>query len=160
MIIVSDTTAITNLFQIGQIDILRQLYEQVIIPLSVKNELDVIPSQKVFLERTDWIKVEQVSNQSLKNELLETLDVGEAKAIVLTIEKNADCLIIDEKMGREVAKSYNVSIIGMLGILIEAKKQNIVFSIKPLLGDLIEIPRFRISPSLYKRILIQVGELE
>lgn len=158
MIIVSDTTAITNLFQIGKIEILRQLYGQIIIPLSVKNELDVIPNQKLFLERTDWIRVEALNNQSLKNELLEILDLGEAEAIALTIEKNADFLIIDEKMGREIAKDYNISIIGMLGILIEAKEKNKVRFIKPLLDDLIEIARFRISPSLYERVLRQVGE--
>lgn len=158
MVVISDTTAITNLFQIGKIEILQELYEEIIIPMSVKNELDVIPAQKIFLEKVDWIKVEKVSSQSLKNKLLETLDIGEAEAIALTIEKNASLLIIDEKIGREISKSYNLSIIGMLGVLIEAKEKKIISHIKPILDDLIGIAKFRIAPTLYKRVLQQTEE--
>ena len=86
MIVISDTTAITNLFQIRKIDILRQLYGQVIISNICKKWLDKVLSQKIFLEQTDWIRVEGINNEELKNELLEILDLGELEAIILTIE--------------------------------------------------------------------------
>lgn len=47
----------------------------------------------------------------------------------------------------------------MLGILTEAKEKNILNSIKPLIDNLIEIARFRISPSLYRVVLEQVEGL-
>lgn len=46
MIVVSDTTAITNLFQIGRLGILRDVFERVAIPQAVFEELCELPAQK------------------------------------------------------------------------------------------------------------------
>jgi predicted nucleic acid-binding protein len=85
MIIVSDTSPITNLIQIGQLELLRQLYQKVIIPPAVYAELAFIESQKELLEKEDWIEPKTLTDQSKMQELLERVDKGEAEAISLAI---------------------------------------------------------------------------
>ena len=74
MIVVSDSSVITSLIQVGHYELLRQLNGAVLIPRAV-----------------------QVADLEVE------LDLGEAEAIVLAKETNADLLLIDEKLGRQVA---------------------------------------------------------
>ena len=66
------------------------------------------------------------------------LNKGEAETIILANEIDADLVIIDEKLGRFHAKHANLKITGTLGILLKAKKQGMIKSIKPLLKELKE----------------------
>ncbi len=59
MIIVSDTSPITNLAAIGQLDLLRQLYSNVTIPQAVYNEMvgvDRIVPGAVEVQQLSWIQ--------------------------------------------------------------------------------------------------------
>ncbi len=158
MIVISDTSAITNLFQIGEIHLLEKLYGEIIIPHAVKVELEALTPQKKYLENNSWIKIEQPQNQELIIRLLENLDRGESEAIALAIEKSADYILMDEFRGRETARSYNLEVIGVLGILISAKKSGLIEKVKPLLDKLMNEVNFFIHPKLYKDVLFQVGE--
>lgn len=161
MIIVSNTSPITNLSAIGKLELLQQLYGEIIISEDVFQELtqwgDSIPGAKE-VKVCDWIKVKPINNNILVQFLKEKLDPGESSAIALARELNADWLIIDEQLGREIAVEYNLKIIGILGILIEAKRQGLIPTVKPILDDLRNIAKFWVSPSLYHRILSIVGE--
>lgn len=161
MIIVSNTSPITNLSAIGKIELLKQLYREIIISPDVFQELtqwgDSIPGAKE-VKFSDWIKVKPINNTILVQSLKEKLDAGESSVIALASELNADWLIIDEQLGRQIAIEYNLKITGILGILIEAKRQRLIPSVKPVLDDLINIAKFWVSPSLYNRILSIVGE--
>jgi predicted nucleic acid-binding protein len=75
----------------------------------------------------------------------------------LAIENENSLLIIDERKGRLVAKRMGLSIIGTLGVIIKAKENGIIETIKPILEKL-EMVQFRISPKLKKQILDKVGE--
>ena len=86
------------------------------------------------------------------------MDEGESSVIALALELNADWLIIDEQLGRQTATDYNLKITGILGILIEAKRQKLIPLVKPILDDLINTAKFWVSLSLYNRILSIVGE--
>jgi len=158
MIIVSDTSIITNLFQIGEIYLLEKLFVEVIIPEAVENELNEMQEQKDFIKNNTWIKVEKPQNQSLITQLSEKLDIGESEAITLAIEKSADYLLIDEKKGRKEARIHNLNIIGILGVLILAKQEGFIKQVKPLLDRLIQDVNFYINPVLYEDILYQVDE--
>ncbi|WP_414590509.1 DUF3368 domain-containing protein [Anabaena sp. CCY 9614] len=78
--------------------------------------------------------------------------------MALALELNADWLIIDEQLGRKIATAYDLKIIGILGILIEAKRRGLIPLVKPILDDLINTARFWVDASLYNRILSIVGE--
>lgn len=118
MLVVSDTSPITNLIQIGQLNLLRQLFHQVVIPQMVYNELCEIPYQKKELTQQPWIIIQAAKNKDAVKALTTELDPGEAEAIVLALELKADYLVIDEWKGRNKAESLGLRIVGLLGTLL------------------------------------------
>ena len=98
MIVVSDTSVITSLIQIGEVTWLRELHKVVLIPRAVHQELiRYHPTLPTFIEVCDVLDRQMVARLEAQ------LDLGEAEAIVLAKEKHADLLLIDEKLGRRIA---------------------------------------------------------
>ena len=87
-----------------------------------------------------------------------SLAPGEAEALSLYWETNADFLLIDEKRGRGIAQRNGIKTIGTMGILLFAKQHGLIIQIKPLL-DILNKNGFRISDVLYHNILERAGEL-
>ena len=88
----------------------------------------------------------------------EYLDAGETEALALAKDLNADLLLIDEKIGRQFAEAEHISCKGVIGILIDAKKQGMIPMLKPLLDDLVNNLKFRLSDRIYKLALQKAGE--
>jgi hypothetical protein len=163
VIVISDTSALTNLAAIGHLHLLPQLYERVIIPEAVYRELaDITPPVPGTLEVkiASWLQVKHVTNRHLVERLQAEvrLDPGESQAIALALELNADLLLIDERRGRAEANRLGLRITGVLGILVEAKHQHLVVAVKPLMDALITTSQFRVSSNLYAQILTLVDE--
>lgn len=155
MIVVSDTTAISNLAQINQLELLEKIYHRIIIPKGVYEELLAldnfgIPIEKILSQ--DWIEAKTVSSGTLLEQFSEELDRGEAEAIVLAIELNADYLLIDEKMGRKIAQENQIPIIGTLGVLLKSKELGLIESVKKQMDSLRQIG-FWINDGLYYKML-------
>lgn len=134
MIIISDTSPLCYLILIDCIDILPKLYDQIIIPELVYEELITQGSPKKVKEylknKPDWLIIK---NHQEKVDLeLEKLDKGERSAIILAEQINADLIILDEKLARKIAKSRKLKIIGLLGILYDG-----------CLAGLIEVNKFK-----------------
>lgn len=159
MLIISDTSPITNLIQINQLELLEKLFDEVVIPNAVFQELAVYEKQAKLLLNCNWIVVKTVKNITKVQELTEILDLGEAEAIVLAKECKADLLIIDERHGRYVAKENDLEIIGLLGILVRAKQEGLLLNLKPHLDKLVNEIGFRVSKKLYQLILKSVNEI-
>lgn len=146
---------------IEKLGLLHQIYGQIIIPSSVQLELLVL---KKFGFDTDqivqasWIMVQDPKNQELVSQLELELDKGESSAIALAIELKAHNLIIDEKKGRKIAHELGIEVIGLIGILLEAKEKKLIKEIKPVLDELRSKANFRISESLYEKILKRTNE--
>lgn len=161
MIIVSNTSPISNLIIIGEIALLQQIYPKVLIPPTVHSELTRLPALQltmISLLEAGCLEIKAPNNLQLLDTLNQALDPGEAEAIALAIELSADRLLIDERLGRSVAASYGLKLRGLLGILINAKQQGLIPVLKPILDRLINQAGFRVSQSLYDRILQEVGE--
>lgn len=158
MIIVSDTSSISNLLQIGLIDILHVLYGEITITPAVRRELYQLPDQEKQIEQIDWIVVKAPQDQGMIVQLLEEIDLGEAESIVLALEEKAKYLIIDEYKGRMIADSYGIKIVGILGVLIQAKKEEAIPAIKPHIDQLLEIG-FRLDKKLIEKVLKGLGEV-
>lgn len=164
MIIISDTSVITNLAAIEHIQLLHQLYDRIFIPEAVYQELtDINPPVPGTLEAQTftWIERRTVCDRQLVQQLQTgaKLDLGESEAIALAWELNADLLLIDERRGRAEANRRGIRIVGLLGILVEAKHSSLLAKVKPLMNALIDTSEFRISQVLYNQILQLVGEI-
>lgn len=162
MIIISDTSPISNLLQIGQLSILQRLYGTVMIPQRVYQEICALENLGVdiaLIRSADWIQIQTVSDRALVATLSIELDPGEAEAIALAIAVQADRLLIDERIGRGVAQRYGLRITGLLGVLVAAKKEKLISELKPVLDQLITQAKFRVHSSLYEQILQDVDEL-
>jgi predicted nucleic acid-binding protein len=153
MIVVSDTSPISNLLQIGDLDLLRLLFEEIVIPHDVFLEICKVKEQAEILANQDWITPVGISDTALKDKLLKDLDKGEAEAIVLAIELNADYLLMDETKGRAIAESYNVKVIGILGVLLQAKEKGFISEVKPHLDKLVNEAGFWLNPNIIKKVL-------
>ena len=140
MIVISDRSSITSLISIGYIDILRKMYKEVLIPNAVNIEL-----KKEHVDLPGFIKLEYVKDKKTIELLLNEIDIGEAESIVLAKEKKADLLLIDDHFGRIVAEREGVKIIGLLGVLLIAKNERYIDSIKKIILLLEEKAGFWIS---------------
>jgi len=163
VIVISDTSAITNLAAIDQLRLLPLLYKQVIIPEAVYRELvDIDPPVPgtVEVQTATWLEVKLIANREFVERLQSEvrLDPGESEAITLALELQADLLLIDERRGRAEADRLGIKITGLLGILVEAKRKNLILAVQPLMDALIATSEFRVSSALYNQILIIVNE--
>jgi hypothetical protein len=159
MIVVSDTSAITNLIQIDHLWLLREVYQNIIIPQAVYDELVSDTKNKLIIESLSWIKIKEVKENDITRNLKEVLDPRESEAITLALELDADFIIIDEKKGRKIAEDYGLRKIGLVGILVESKRKGLIKEVRNLLEQLIEKANFFVSEKLYKDVLYQLNEL-
>jgi len=161
MTVVSNTSPITNLAGIGQLDLLYQLYGTITIPQAVYNEMATIGRTvpgALEVQTLSWITVQPVTDPSQVTALRAVLDPGEAEAIVLALELNAELLLIDERPGRAIARQTGIAIIGVLGVLLEAKQQGLIVAVKPLIDQLIHQVDFWVDKQLYDAVLQSAGE--
>ena len=90
--------------------------------------------------------------------LVRDVDRGDADAIALMLAKRGDVLLIDERRGRRVAQREGVPVIGLLGVLAEAKRRGLLDSLRNTLDALQRVAGFHISSDLKARVLAEVGE--
>ncbi|MCF8244722.1 MAG: DUF3368 domain-containing protein [Saprospiraceae bacterium] len=161
MIVVSDTSPISNLLMIGWLRLLPSIYGKVIIPDAVYEEVEALSQFGVSLHEfyaADWIERAMPSDLAAVNELLGKLDEGESEAIILAEELKADFLLIDERLGWKEAQARSIKTIGLLGTLVKAKEMGLIPEVKPLIDALRIKAKFRMSDALIKHILKEAGE--
>jgi len=161
MIVVSDTSPLTNLAAIGQFNLLRQLYNEVHIPDGVWEELNAEGKRwpgSVEVAAADWVQRHAVKNQSLVTALRRDLGQGEAEGIALALEIEADLILLDEKEGRHAAQRMGLRVIGVIGVLLDAKSHGLIDKVRPHLDALRQTAGFYLDESLYHSTLASAGE--
>ncbi len=161
MIVISDTSALSNLALVDHLWLLEAIYQTVIIPDVVASELAAASNPTVSaILQLEWIQTQSLENSQLADQLQQErgLDAGEAKAIALALELQADDLLIDERLGRQEALRLGLSIIGILGILLVTKQRSLISQVQPVMDALINQAGFRVSPQLYQRVLTLAQE--
>ena len=161
MIVVADTSVILNLCRVQHERLLQQLFQRVLIPAPVADEFVRLAKVQPRFSRLvlpDWIEI-LPSPQSFPPEVVQAhLDVGESAAIALCLDQHADVLLIDESLGREVAVRLGVRTIGILGVLIAARRRQLIPDVKTVLQRLETEAGFWIAPNLRGRVLALVNE--
>jgi predicted nucleic acid-binding protein len=161
MIVVSNTSPLTNLAAIGQFDLLRSLYQNVHIAEGVWDELNASGQRwpgRDEVAAASWIQRHMVRNQDLVTALQRDLDRGEAESIALALELGTDLILLDEREGRHMAQRLGLRVVGVVGILLEAKARDIVRSLRPLLDALRQNAGFYLSEPVYQAVLALAGE--
>jgi predicted nucleic acid-binding protein len=160
VIVVSDTTPISELTKIGRLGLLREVYQRVIIPQEVYDELMAGPPFVVAATQSaNWIEVHSVSDSTEVFVLHAStqLGLGECAALILAEELSAHRVLIDDRAGRREATARRLPVTGTIGTLLVAKQQGIIASIKDVLDDL-RAHGTRISEQLYRDALAASGE--
>lgn len=148
-LVISDASPIIALADIGELELLKLLYDTIVITDLVRSE--------IHAELPDWIKI-STAYDSKQLQILELeLDRGEASAIALALENSDSRIILDESKGRAVAKRLGLNVIGTLGIIIKAKDKKLIESGKSILEKL-EEHGFWLSASLKARLLKRLDE--
>jgi len=156
LIVVSDTSPILNLSAVGKLDLLRDLYAEIVVPPAVQGELSRNGTDLDPL----WMRVVAAQNQNDVAALRQQLDPGEAEAIVVAAELSAELLLVDEKRGRRIAIDRGLEVTGLLGVLAEAKARSLITKCQPVLDDMIRVAGFWIGDDLRTRYLRALNELD
>ncbi|MBI4931876.1 MAG: DUF3368 domain-containing protein [Bacteroidetes bacterium] len=147
--IISDTSCFIVLASIGELDLLRKTYGQILTTLEVASEFgQPLP---------DWIEIKSPVDKSRQQNLEIQLDKGEASAIALAIETPGSTLILDDYKARSIAEKLGLEITGTIGVIVKAKLKGIIPSIKPILSK-IRNTNFRLAVEIEKLALKEAGE--
>ncbi|HWV16175.1 MAG TPA: DUF3368 domain-containing protein [Cellvibrio sp.] len=157
-LLVADTGPLLALARVDFLEHLSRLFDSVFITQSVLSECLVKP------ERLDAKLIQEALESGwfiavpdpLISPSLNLLDCGEQTVLEFALQNNA-VVLIDEKLGRKVAKEHGLKIIGVLGILLLAKRKGLISAIKPSLSKLISSGYF-LSESLVITILELANE--
>jgi predicted nucleic acid-binding protein len=106
----------------------------------------------------DWLRVRPIVDQRQADDLGDRLDQGEAEAIVLAEECRVDYLLIDEKLGREQAEARGLTAIGLLGVLLLAKRAGHLASVADVIDQLQTVAGFFVSDRVKSMVLQAAGE--
>jgi predicted nucleic acid-binding protein len=153
IVVVADTSPIRYLVRIGEIDLLKKLYGEVIVPGVVLDELqagDGLPAVRAWSGKLpDRVRVQSPAKPL--PDRLSSLHRGEIQAIALAEELQAALLLIDDRAGAQAALDRGLTITGTLGVLVEAAQAGLI-GIEAVLQRLKET-NFRATPGLYERAL-------
>jgi predicted nucleic acid-binding protein len=161
MTVVSNTSPLRYLIAVGRPDLIQKIFGQVLIPRGVEEEL-IHPSapaatRQWIAERPEWLEV-QVLSHDPEVELVPQLDQGECEAIQLAMDIQADFLLIDERRGRKMATDRGITVVGILGILIESCRRGHVQNPVEILQQLRKAG-FRVSRRLAIEFEKQIAAL-
>jgi len=153
MIVVSDTSPLTALLTVGHEEILPQIFDEVFIPQAVQNEL-----LRSHNKLPEWLRTVEIKDTAQAKKYLQIVDIGEAEAIELARELHADRLLIDERKGRKLAVQEGLPVIGLLGVVLLAKRKNLISSARQFLQRLEQEAGMYLAPDVRDTALKSVNE--
>lgn len=157
--VISDTSPLQYLHQLGLLHILPALAGHIVVPSSVEKELLVgreLGINVPDLGSLDWVEVRQPNSRPALP-LINDLGPGETETLMLALELTDPIVILDDGLARRVAETLEIQFTGTLGLLLDAKERGLIPSVRPLLDQLHTL-RFRLSPQTRSTILELAGE--
>lgn len=160
MRVICDTSPLILLAKIGRLELLFQLYGQVVVPVSVLDEIRGRSTEETTaiesLVENQALEIQRGSPEALER-VPADLGAGEREAIALAMETEADIVVLDDREGRRVARERDLPVTGTIGILIEARARDMIPSVRRELDRLIEAGMW-IDEAFYHRILQEFDE--
>jgi predicted nucleic acid-binding protein len=149
--VVSNASPLIALEQIGQLQLLEQLFGIVRVPPAVVSEVTPTVSLPA------WIREHALAQPVGPRILGASLGPGESEAISLALETEARLVLLDERPARRLAQALHLPVMGTLGILLAAKRRRLLTALRPCLDALLQHD-FRVASSLYEDALRAAGE--
>jgi hypothetical protein len=150
--VISNSSPLIALTQIGRLDLLRRLYTHISIPPAVAREVE-----PTLARLPDWVLVQKLAHPLQPITVSGSIGPGEREVISLGLELGAALLIVDEQPARRLATSLGLRVIGTLGLLMAGKERGFLAKIKPELDRLLAV-RFFMDQDLYDRVIAHAGE--
>lgn len=128
-LVIADTSPVNYLILIGQIDVLPVLFDHVILPAAVRDELNA-PKAPAAVQRwiaasPAWILV-RTATGPISDPAIRELDCGESDALTLAIELHADLLLVDDREAVAVARDKGLRVAGTLTVLAMAAQKGLL----------------------------------
>ena len=141
--VVSDTTCLTHLRQAGLLDVLPDVFAEILAPDAVAREYE-----QAHGALPPWVSVVPVTRYL---PVTTSLDAGEAAAITLALERGLR-LVIDERRGRRLAETLGLPVTGTLGVIELAYRLGFVADLADALSRLVDTG-YRIAPSIIEEVI-------
>lgn len=158
-LVVADTSPLLNLALVDRLDLLESQFDAITTPRQVWTELtegDAGVDALRTLRQDDFLTVIDVEQSELFVEIFHELDRGETAAICYAIENDANLVLLDERDGRQVARRHNLSVTGVIGVLLRGANTGDIELKREL--DALREAGFWISDELYSKVLSEASE--
>lgn len=153
MTVVSDTTALTTWLKVGHEGLLEKLFDRVLSPSTVEREL-----RAYHATLPPFCQIRPIAASDRLQRLLQEADAGEAEAICLAVEVQAQLLLIEDKKGRQLAEAEGLRCLGLPAVLLQAKRSGLISSLAEMLDQIEKRGNFGLSGSARMAVLRQAGE--
>jgi predicted nucleic acid-binding protein len=159
-IVINTGPLITLVAATGNLHILKLLYQRVIVPFEICQEMLASGPQRFAapeFQQADWL-FKSPHPLSITSFLKNSLDLGEASVIQLALQENIQTVCIDEMAGRRLARLNNLSVTGSIGVLLRAKREGHLFSLTTAIHNM-QRQGIWLSQQVIDFALIQSGEI-
>ncbi len=147
--IISDTSCFIILTNIGELELLHKVYGQIITTPEIVAEFgETLP---------EWVEIAEVTDKYRQRLLELQIDKGESSALALALETPNSVVILDDYKARKIAERLGITFTGTIGVIIKAKLNGIIPSVKPLL-EKIKQTDFRLSAEIETQALKEADE--
>ena len=149
-VVISDTSVLIILSNISELDLLHEVYGEIYTTEIIAQEFgEPLPA---------WIKIEAVKDEKYLTYLTTQVDKGEASAMAVATQFEEVLLLMDDLKARKFAEQLKLKVTGVMGILVNAKKEGKIPAIKPLI-EKVNKTNFRINQKIIDFVLAECGEL-
>jgi predicted nucleic acid-binding protein len=161
VIVVSDAGPLIYLGGVGRLPLLRDLFGRVIVPRQVWEEVAGgavdRPGSAEVAAAAAWLDVRTPSAFPAIEHFADVLGAGEAAAIALCLELDAELLLCDDREARHIAAGQGIRVVGTLGLLVRGKRVGLLDAVRPIVDAMVAMG-LRVSTDLVAEILILAGE--
>ena len=158
--IVSDTSPLLYLGRIGQLAVLPQLFSRVYVPEQVAGELEagrLICGDTPDPRQLPWVELVSVAPALIAALPSNTLGLGECATIAYARSHGPMLVALDDRRARMLARQLALPVVGLVGLLVRAKKAGLLPAVKPCL-EAAQSRGFYLHPDTYTQALLLVGE--
>jgi len=155
-LVVSNTTPLFAFAALGRFDLLERVHGRIVVVETVVQECEVGgPITVPDLRLLPWIQIEPAPSHA--DVRFQMLDAGERDTLSIAMERGASKVLIDERLGRNLAEAHGLSVVGTLGTLLKARQLGMIQAYLPLVRSLQGVG-FRYHAPLVSQLAALVGE--